>query len=74
MHDPVCVAHLIDPTLLDVRDANIEVDCTTGPSWGRTNVDWRGREHVAAPNAKVAFDIDGERFAELVVERISALQ
>ena len=28
MHDPVCIAHLIDPTLLDVRDAFIEVDCT----------------------------------------------
>ena len=53
MHDPVCIAHLIDPTLLDVRDAFIEVDCTTGPSWGRTNVDWRNREHFGAPNAKV---------------------
>jgi pyrimidine-specific ribonucleoside hydrolase len=73
MHDPVCVAHLIDPTLMDVRDAYIEVDCTTGPSWGRTNVDWRGREHFGAPNAKVGLDIDGERFAELVVERISSL-
>jgi inosine-uridine nucleoside N-ribohydrolase len=73
MHDPVCVAHLIDPTLVDVRDAFIEVDCTTGPSWGRTNVDWRGREHFGPPNAKVGVDIDGERFAKLVVERISAL-
>ena len=71
MHDPVCIAHLIDPTLMDVRDAFIEVDCTTGPSWGRTNVDWRGREHFGAPNAKVGLDIDGARFAELVVERIS---
>jgi len=74
MHDPVCVAHLIDPTLMDVRDAFIEVDCSTGPSWGRTNVDWRNREHFGAPNAKVGLDIDGERFAELVVERISSLQ
>jgi inosine-uridine nucleoside N-ribohydrolase len=73
MHDPVCVAHVIDPTLMDVRDAFIEVDCTTGPSWGRTNVDWRGREHFGAPNAKVGLDIDGDRFAELIVERISAL-
>ena len=73
MHDPVCVAHLIDPTLMDVHDAFIEVDCTTGPSWGRTNVDWRGREHFGAPNAKVGLDIDGARFAELVVERISSL-
>jgi inosine-uridine nucleoside N-ribohydrolase len=73
MHDPVCVAHLIDPTLVDVRDAAIEVDCTTGPSWGRTNVDWRNREHFGAPNAKVGLSIDGDRFAELVVERISSL-
>jgi purine nucleosidase/pyrimidine-specific ribonucleoside hydrolase len=73
MHDPVCVAHLVDPTLLDVREAAIEVDCTTGPSWGRTNVDWRHREHFGPPNAKVGLDIDGGRFAELVVDRISAL-
>ena len=74
MHDPVCVAHLVDPTLMDVREAFIEVDCTTGPSWGRTNVDWRGREHFGAPNAKVGLDIDGARFAALIVERISSFQ
>ena len=73
MHDPVCVAHLIDPTLMEVRDAYIDVDCSTGPSWGRTNVDWRGREHFGAPNAKVGLDIDGPRFAALVVERIASL-
>ena len=73
MHDPVCIAHLIDPTLMEVDDAVIEVDCSTGPSWGRTNVDWRGREHFGAPNAKVGLDIDGPRFAELIVERISNL-
>jgi inosine-uridine nucleoside N-ribohydrolase len=73
MHDPVCVAHVIDPTLMTVLDAFIEVDCSGGPSWGRTNVDWRGREHFGAPNAKVGVDIDGERFAELIVERISSL-
>ena len=73
MHDPVCVAHLIDPTLMDVRDAHIEVDCSGGPSWGRTNVDARGRDHFGPPNAKVGVAIDGERFGELVVERISSL-
>ena len=73
MHDPVCVAHVIDPSLMTVLGAFIEVDCSGGPSWGRTNVDWRGREHFGAPNAKVGVDIDGERFAELIVERISSL-
>jgi inosine-uridine nucleoside N-ribohydrolase len=73
MHDPVCIATLVDPALLQVRDAFIEVDCTTGPSWGRTNVDWRRRDHFPAPNAKVAVDIDGNRFAELLIERIGSL-
>jgi inosine-uridine nucleoside N-ribohydrolase len=73
MHDPVCVAYLVDPDLIDARDAHIEVDCSTGPSWGRTNVDWRRREHFPAPNARVALGIDGERFAELVIERIGSL-
>lgn len=73
MHDPVCVAHVIDPALMTVLDAHIEVDCSGGPSWGRTNVDWRSREHSPPPNAKVGVDIDGARFAELIVERISSL-
>ena len=73
MHDPVCVAHLVDESLLDVREAFIEVDCSTGPSWGRTKVDWRGREHFGPTNAKVGLDIDGARFADLVVERITSL-
>ena len=74
MHDPVCVAHVIDPTLMTVLDAFIEVDCSGGPSWGRTNVDWRGREHFGEPNAKVGVLIDGDRFAELIVDRISSLR
>jgi pyrimidine-specific ribonucleoside hydrolase len=73
MHDPVCVAHVIDPALMRVVDASIDVDCSGGPSWGRTNVDTRGREHFGAPNAKVGVDIDGDRFAQLVVDRISSL-
>jgi inosine-uridine nucleoside N-ribohydrolase len=73
MHDPVCVAHVIDPALMTVLDAYIDVDCSGGPSWGRTNVDWRKREHSPPANAKVGVDIDGDRFAELIVERISTL-
>jgi len=73
MHDPVCVAHLVDPGLVDVRDALIEVDCGDGPSRGRTNVDWRHREHFGAPNGKVGLDLDGDAFARLVVERIASL-
>ena len=73
MHDPVCIAHLVAPGLVDVRDALIEVDCGDGPSRGRTNVDWRDREHFGAPNGKVGLDLDGDAFARMVVERIASL-
>jgi inosine-uridine nucleoside N-ribohydrolase len=73
MHDPVCIAHLVDPTLVQIEPAQIDVDCTEGPSRGRTNVDRRNREHFGPPNATVGVGIDGERFAELVVERIGLL-
>ncbi len=73
MHDPVCIAELIRPGLMTVRDAFIEVDLSSGPSRGRTNVDWRGRNHFGAPNAKVGLDIDGDAFAELVIERVTSL-
>jgi len=73
MHDPVCVAHLVDPSLMATAPAQIDVDCTAGPSRGRTNVDLRGREHFGPPNATVGVGIDGDAFAELVVDRISAL-
>jgi inosine-uridine nucleoside N-ribohydrolase len=73
MHDPVCVAHLIDPTLVESKPAFVEVDCSGGPSWGRTNVDFRNREHFGDPNATVGLSIDGERFANLIVERVGGL-
>src|SRR5256885_10710336 len=72
MHDPVCVAQLIDPTLMRGLDACIEVDCSGGPSGGPADDDCRNREHFGEPNAKVGVDIDGDRFAELIVERISS--
>jgi inosine-uridine nucleoside N-ribohydrolase len=71
LHDPVAVAHVSIPGLVDVRDAHITVDCGWDQGRGRTNVDWRGRE--TAPNAKVAFAIDGDRFARSVIERVTSL-
>ena len=72
MHDPVCVAHLIDPTLLETRHLNVRVDCASELCRGRTVVDlWRrtGLE----PNAHVAVGIDSERFLDLLHERLARL-
>jgi inosine-uridine nucleoside N-ribohydrolase len=69
LHDPVALAHVLDPGVLDVRPARIDVDCDQG-SRGRTNVDVRrGWE----PNARVALGIDPGRFADLLVPRLASL-
>jgi inosine-uridine nucleoside N-ribohydrolase len=72
LHDPVAVAHVIQPGLLDVRPARIEVDCSSEQSRGRTNVDWRGRT-AAELNAQVAVGIDAETFTPLLIDRIASL-
>src|SRR4051794_23792105 len=54
MPDPLAVAHVLRPGLVDPRPAFIEVDCSFGQGRGRTNVDWRGRHDGREPNAHVA--------------------
>jgi inosine-uridine nucleoside N-ribohydrolase len=72
MHDPVAVAHVALPDLVEVHDAHITVDCGWEQGRGRTNVDWRGRGGHE-PNAKVALRIDAERFARTVIDRVTSL-
>jgi inosine-uridine nucleoside N-ribohydrolase len=73
LHDPVCIAHILKPGLVETKDAYIEVDCGGEQGRGRTNVDWRGRSASGPDNAKVGVDIDGDAFAELVIERLASL-
>ncbi len=72
VHDAVALAHVIDGTLLDVRHCGVILDTGSELSRGRTHVDLHGRAGWA-PNCHVAFRIDAERFLELLVDRISAL-
>jgi inosine-uridine nucleoside N-ribohydrolase len=73
LHDPVAVAHVIDPTLVETRPAYIEVDCGWEQGRGRTNVDWRGRLETHPPNATVGLGIDNPRFVELITNRLASL-
>jgi inosine-uridine nucleoside N-ribohydrolase len=74
MHDPVAVAHVLRPGLVDVRDAYITVDCGWDQGRGRTNVDWRGRTGAPSPNGnKVGLAIDGDAFARLLIDRVTSL-
>jgi inosine-uridine nucleoside N-ribohydrolase len=72
MHDPVALAGVVRPALLETRPAGIDVDCGWEQGRGRTNVDWRGRED-ASFNAKAAVGIDSRGFVDLLLERIASL-
>jgi inosine-uridine nucleoside N-ribohydrolase len=72
IHDAMAVAHVIDPTLMTTRRANVAVETRSEFCDGRTVVDLRGvtgREQ----NAEVGVDVDAERFLELLVTRIGEL-
>ena len=72
IHDAVAVAHVIDPTLLEVERLNVRVDTESELCRGRTVVDlWRrtGLE----PTANVAVGIDSERFVDLLLQRLARL-
>lgn len=73
LHDPLCIAHLVRPGLVETRRARIDVDCGWEQGRGRTNVDWRGRSASGPANAEVGVDVDGDAFAELVIERVASL-
>jgi inosine-uridine nucleoside N-ribohydrolase len=73
LHDPVAVAHVVEPTLVETKPAYIEVDCGWEQSRGRTNVDWRGRHDGREPNATVGLAIDRSAFVTLITDRLASL-
>jgi inosine-uridine nucleoside N-ribohydrolase len=72
VHDAVAVAHLIDPTLLELKDCGVVVDMGPELSRGRTYVDLWGQAGWS-PNCHVAVGVDSRRFLELLIERIASL-
>ena len=72
IHDAVAVASVIWPDLVTTEDCYVTVDTRSELCRGRTVVD---RWHVTGetPNASVGLTLPGDRFAELLVERISRL-
>ena len=72
IHDAMAVAHVIDPTLVETLNCNVEIETQSEFCDGRTVVDrWLVRD--APKNADVGIDVDAERFLELLVSRIASL-
>jgi purine nucleosidase len=72
VHDPVAVAYVIDPSVLTVRKAPLDVELTGTATLGMTVADLRS----PAPDdctTQVATAIDAPKFWALVIEAIRAI-
>lgn len=65
LHDPVTIASLLDPALVETRPMNVRVDLRSTDSYGRTNCDSFGYLGLP-PTADVAVDIDVDRFWDII--------
>jgi ribosylpyrimidine nucleosidase len=69
LHDPTCIAYLIDPSCIELKSMYTEIDISGDSSYGRTNCDFfniSGKEH----NSKVAIEIDANKFWNIIEECI----
>ena len=67
LHDPVTIAYLIDPSVVELKPMNVQIDIRSTQSYGRTNCDYFGYQQLP-PTANVAIGIDAERFWDIVEE------
>lgn len=86
MHDSLALAAFLDPSLVTLQDMYVEVetrgDFTAGETLGYRRAPIRrsppkaaepapAEESVFHPNAKVALDVDADRFLKLLVGRLT---
>jgi inosine-uridine nucleoside N-ribohydrolase len=69
LHDPVAVARVIDPSLVECVDAHVAIEVVGEHTRGATVVDL-----AAAPNAKVAVGLDVPRFWDRLLAALGNLQ
>ena len=73
INDPLAAALLIDPTLVTFRDYYVTIDLQSTESKAKTIAD-HYRALKKSANAKVAMEVDVERFMNLFIARMNALQ
>ena len=79
MHDPLAVAALVEPSIVETVPMHVAVPTSDGPALGMTLCDGRDfdpvtmrprgrRRDQARPNADVAVGVDADRFWDLFLE------
>ncbi|MFE2555503.1 nucleoside hydrolase [Streptomyces sp. NPDC059352] len=72
LHDPLTVAHLIDPSLVSLVRAAVRVELAGTWTRGATVVDLDGVTGLT-PNAEVGMEVDADGFWDLIVEAVRVL-
>ncbi len=71
LHDPLAVAAVIDPSLLQTQKYPVEIITQEGSVRGQTIADRRDhRRQADSPEISVATSVDGPRFLSLVLNRL----
>lgn len=65
LHDPLTIAYLIDPGVIQTQKMNVRIDIRSEQSRGRTNCDRFDYLHLPQ-NADVAVGVDPERFWNII--------
>ncbi len=73
VHDPCTIAALIDPDVIEWREAFVAVELDGTWTRGTTVVDLFGRYPDQAPNVSVAMTLDAPRYWDLVMASLDAL-
>ncbi|MGI8414686.1 MAG: nucleoside hydrolase [Nakamurella sp.] len=72
VHDPCAVPRVIDPSVMTVRPAHVEVELAGRLTTGMTVCDFRGHGGAALDTA-VAVTLDAAKFWDMVVGSITAI-
>jgi pyrimidine-specific ribonucleoside hydrolase len=72
LHDPVAVAAVMEPRLLNTRPMRVDVECESELTRGETVCDFYGVTG-APPNAEVGVELDWEGFFELLYRSLACL-
>lgn len=72
LHDPCVIAWLLRPDLFESRPAHVEAEIQSPRALGKTLIDTRLRNGVAA-NCRVLTRADADGFFDLLIERLARL-
>lgn len=71
LHDPITIAYLIDPTVVELAYVHCEIDLSRGSSYGRTNCDMY--DYLKLPkNVYVATSVDVDKYWCIIEDVIKA--